>query len=150
MVKKTPIAILVWRDGQCVPGARIDREALAELDEGKLLEVFVYKPPTNKQQRFCHWLFRIGAENAREGGACWTAEGIKMACKVRFGWVDGMIVRKGQVAEWNFRSLAEMDEDQMKDFIDAVVTFIESEVAPGIDIEALKREAKERSNKRRW
>lgn len=43
-----------------------------------------------------------------------------------------------------------MDEDQMKEFIDAVVQFIESEVAPGIDIEALKREAKERSSKRKW
>lgn len=150
MAKKQPIAVLVWRDGQCVPGARVDREALAELSEGQLLEVYAYKPPTNKQERFVHWLFRIGAENAREDGPRWTEAGIKMACKIQYGWVDGMIVRKGQDAEWNFKSLTEMDEDQMKEFIDLVVKFIESDVAPGIDIEALKREAKERSSRRKW
>ena len=149
MAKKQPLAVLVWKGGQLVPGNGWDRQALAGLTDGDLLEVYAYKPPSNKQERFVHWLFRLAAENAPEG-TTWTPEGVKMACKLHYGHVDGMLVRKGQPAQWNFRSLSELDEEGMRRFIDASVTYIETNIAPGIDVEALKREAKEKSAKRKW
>ena len=129
---------------------RGDRQALVDLPEGQLLEVFAYKPPTNKQERFVHWLFRIAVENLPEDGPQYTENALKNLCKVRFGWVDGQVVRKDRDPEWNFKSLTEMDEETMKEFIDYVVKFIETELVPGMDIEALKREAKERSSRRKW
>jgi hypothetical protein len=148
MPKKQPLAVLVWKGGQCVPGNSWDRQGLAGLKEGDLLEVYAYKPPTNKQGRFAHWLFCLAAENAPEGTS-WTAEGVKVACKLHCGLVDGMLVRKGQAPQWNFMSLTDLDEDQMRDFIDKSVRYIEQHIAPGIDIEALKAEAKAKSAKRR-
>jgi hypothetical protein len=149
MAKKQPLAVLVWKGGQLVPGNGWDRQALAGLQEGQLLEAYAYKPPSNKQERFAHWLFRLAAENAPEG-TTWTEGSVKMACKLHCGLVDGMIVRKGRDPEWNFMSLTELDEKQMSDFIDKSLRYIETTIAPGIDIELLKAEAKEKSAKRKW
>lgn len=150
MAKKQPLAVLVWKGGQLVPGNSWDRQALAGLAEGDLLEARPYNPASRKQEGYLRVLWRLGAELHRDGAAFTTEGAIKNECKRLAGMFDGYIVRRGQTAEINFRETPDLNAEEIKSLIDVTMNFLVEEVLPeGTDLDALRREAKEQSQKRR-
>lgn len=151
MAKRAALAVLrVDKDPDTgkpvlVMPARVDFEALSKLEDGALLEVYAYRPRSERQNRFIHVMLGIAAENSPGG---WTAEAIKKAVKIKGGWFDGVIVRKGKDLEYNFKSTGDFTKEQMTEFIDQCLNYIGETVCPGMDLTALRREAEDATRRR--
>lgn len=131
--------------------ARVDVEALSGLDDGALLEVYEYRPPSKKQEGYLRALWRLGAETHREGAAFKTEDAIKNESKRLAGMFDGFIVRRGQDAQINFKNTPDLTVEELKTLVDVTINFLLEEVLqPGTDIDALREEAKTRSTRRKW
>ena len=124
------------------PAARVDREALSSLPHETLLEIHVYNPHTDAQRKFLHDLLNIAAENAP---IYVSPDAIKQAIKLKHGFYDGAIIRTapdGTVRhDFNFKSVADLNKDEMREFIEVTKDYIATELIPGCDIEKMVEEA---------
>lgn len=157
MAKRAALAVLrVDKDPDTgkpvlVMPARVDFEALSKLEDGALLEVYEYRPPSGKQEGYLRALWRLGAETHRDDALFKTEDAIKNESKRLAGMFDGYIVRRGQDAQINFKNTPDMNAEELKSLIDVTINFLLEEVLqPGTDIDALREEAKTRSTRRKW
>lgn len=145
MAKRIPLAVAKWTGSALVAAARIDREALREVEAGEFLEIYRYRPKSDEQNRYLHAMCQDAADN----GHGWTVKSIKNVAKLRGGWINGVIERRGGEAFCELRSTADFDRDEMKMFIDEVEHLIESEILPGVDMNEMRLRAKEAAKARR-
>lgn len=137
--KRIPLAIARW-DGTSLRAASTQsREAIADLPAGTILEIYDYRPRTNQQMKYAHALMKRAAQNSPDN---WTEEGLKVAVKYRCGLVHGVLRKANGDEKTLLRSLAELDRKEMSDFIEELIFYITTNVCPGMDVEALKKEAK--------
>lgn len=138
MTRRAEIVVRV-EGGRLVPAAGWDRDSIAALPEGALLSVTKYRPRTDKARRFLHAVMRLASDNAWDDR--WTPERIKVTVKARGGWVKGMRVEVDGSSLVEFRSVADLDADEMTRFIEQTLHLITTEICPGMDVDDLRREA---------
>ena len=124
--------------GRLEPAAWIDRQALAEMEEGALVTLTKYRPRSDAQNRYLHALLGKAADNAPEP---WTIEKLKGEIKLRHGWYEGARVEVDGSCYVALRSTADFTLEEMKTFCDQAEDFIVTEVCPGIDLSLLRKEA---------
>lgn len=140
MANKKPLAVMQWDGQQFHPADSIDREALRNLKPFQYVELHSLRPRSSKQNRYAHALMHIGADNAPEDSN-WTEELIKQAVKLRGGFVTGHLHKLDGDIETVYRSTADFSVDEMTRFIDLLIDYIVTTVAPGIDPDLLRAEA---------
>jgi hypothetical protein len=136
-----------WDGERLTYGAPIDLQALRRM-EPCLFLLKPYRGSTEKQLRFLNVVVAEAVENAPEPT---SREKILHTIKRRFGWfTDDTFVNTetGEVTV-EVRSTADMDREELKLFIDQVLTFITEEVCPGMDVGLLRKEAEAQSAERR-
>jgi len=138
MAKREPLAIGRWDGHSLRAAARIDQEAMLGLPDGSLVEIYAYRPRSDKQNRYLHAILNILAENSPGD---WSSEAIKVAVKLKCGHVEGVLHRPDGSVKQILRSTSDFDREEMKEFIDHVIAYGLSVVAPGMDPDLLKREA---------
>lgn len=145
VAKRIPLAIGKWTGGAIVAAAHIDREALRQVEAGEFLEIYRYRLKSDDQNRYLHAMLQDAADN----GDGWTVKSIKNVVKLRGGWINGVIERRNGEAFCELRSTADFDREEMKMFIDEAERLIESEILPGVDMNAMRLRAKEAAKARR-
>lgn len=142
MAKVEPI-IGKWSGGQVVFDTPIEREKLAGLEDGQILEIRPYKTPSADQYRLLHWLLKTASEAVGV-----DAEELKNRVKVAGGYTDGPGLQiEGHVFQ-PLKSTSAMSRKELAGFIEAVMDFCVVEF--GFDVSALRREVQSRMQMRRW
>jgi hypothetical protein len=141
-----PIAIARWENGQFILPARVDREGMASVPEGALVEIHFYKERTPRQNRYLHTLLSSFCENV--DGIHLDPEAIKEAVKAKHGWIDH--IRLDQQGRHNIilKSTADMSRAEMTEFIEQAIAYL-AEMRPDFDFKALRKEAEAQSKRAR-
>jgi len=138
MARRAQIVVRI-EGGRIVPASFWDRDILQGMAEGTLLSVSKYRPKSDRAVRFLHAIINKAAANAWDDK--WTPETIKATIKARYGWVEGARIEVDGTAVTQFRSIADLDAEELERFIQQTLDLIATEVCPGIDIVALRKEA---------
>ena len=139
MAKRQAIAVLKFEGGRIVPASYSDGVALSRVPADALLECHLYAEPRNaRQNRYLHALLETAAENSPDG---WHAETIKQAVKLRGGWFEGVLTRRDGSTVHVFRSTADFTKEEMAQFTDQVIDYVQAHVCPGVDVDGWRREA---------
>lgn len=125
--------------GRIVPASRFDADTIRSLPEGSLWVVERFRD-TRKKERFFHMLIRRVADNAFDDFA--TPDRIKSDLFKELGFVKGTITEVDGATYELRMATNELSSEQLEIAIERLLFLAETEYCPGIDVTALKREAK--------
>lgn len=123
------------------PDTDAAREALAKVRIGDTVEVDFRKPRSLAHHRWFWKMIDLVFQNQSYFA---TREALLLALKVRLGYAEAYRLKDGTVIhDPKSISFAKMNQIEFAQFADAAVAFICSEVIPGLEETALKRELAE-------
>lgn len=129
-----------------VPFARIDREAIAAMPKGTVLELKPFVEKDHSLGRAMHAMCGLAADNVPG----WSVERIKTTVKLRHGWISGVREKFGGENYVELRSVNDFTDDEMREFMRQIEEFITTELMPGVDLETLRRETREATKARKF
>lgn len=142
MAKVEPI-IGKWSGGQVVFDVPLEREKLAGLEDGQILEIRPYATPSAQQYRLLHFLLKSASEATGV-----NEEEIKNRAKASGGYTDGPAIQIGDHLFQPLKSTSAMSMRELAQFIEDVMDFVSIEY--GVDVGAMRRDVQSRMAMRRW
>jgi hypothetical protein len=142
MARKTEIVVRLDA-GQLVPVGGFDRMSLREIPDGSLFFLEPFKD-LKKKVRLFHVLLGLVADNAFDDFV--TKDQIKGRVFQETGLIRGTLIDPDGTRTELRMSTNELSSEQLDTAIERLLLLAELEYCPGIDIETLKREAKDGSS----
>lgn len=140
MTEKPPI-LVIRRGDMLTPAGPADGERIREFPSGKPLRVEVRQPRRSSQQNRLYWsLLGIVCDNLDQPI---KPEDLHQWLKMRLHLTTEIRLRSGEIVEVP-RSVAfdKMEHAEFTAYFDQVKTLVTTVLIPGINSEALEREAK--------
>lgn len=135
-----PEIYVIRRGDMLTPAGPSDGERIRELPSGKALRVEVRQPRRSSQQNRLYWsLLGVVCENLDQPI---KPEDLHQWLKMRLGLTSEIRLRSGEIVEVP-RSVAfdKMPHEEFQAYFDQVKTLITTVLIPGLNKEALEREA---------
>ena len=126
--------------GALRPADEAAEAILSRCKDGELVAVDVKRGRNLAHHRKLFKLFQIVADNQTH---YIDADQILVAFKFAVGWTDKIKTKRGVVEIPRSISFAKCDQDEFNIFYDKAVNYLCTEVIPGMDGDALKREVDE-------
>ncbi len=121
--------------GRLVPDGHEAEALINSIRQGELVEADIRRPRNLQHHRKFFALLRVVFENQEYYS---STDHLLAACKHATGHVDVIRTKRGQITIPKSISFAKMDQAEFNDFYDRVVTWVVTEVIPGLDREDLE------------
>lgn len=121
-----------------VPVNRIDAEALDKIKTGATVKCVLTQPRSVPQHRYYWRILSVVKENTE---AFPTTESLHFYLKIKCGYVDHIRVNMNEtVLVPQSTSFSAMDQTTFKEYFDAAMHVIETDILPGVTVDALMGE----------
>lgn len=141
---KQDVIIGKWDAGrfQVVFDAPIEREKLAALDNGSVLEIKPWRTPSHDQYRLCQWILMTASE-----ATGMPLEELKNRAKLAGNYVDGPAIQVGEHLCQPLKSTSAMSRAELSRFIEDLLDFCAVELE--INVSAMRKKVEAKSKQRR-
>lgn len=128
--------------GKIVFDVPVEREKLAMVEDGSVVEVRPYRTPSHEQYKLVQWVCQTASDATGI-----PAEEIKTKAKAAAGYFDGPGIIMGEQLFQPLKSTSAMSRKELSAFIEDLIDFCAAELL--IDVGALRREVQSRMAMRR-